>query len=79
MRSFASSAGGVGIRSSASLAGGVGMRSFTSSAVGVSVRLVLFGDCRSPDTKGTSSVHSGVDKPSDSSSFGSFGLSWLLL
>ena len=91
MRSFASSAAGVGMRSSASFTagvgvrscastiGGVGMRSFTSSAVGDSVRLFLFGDYRSPYTKGNSFVGSGVAESSNSSSSGSFGVSWLLL
>ena len=62
MRLFASSAGGVGVRFFASFVGGV------------SVRSVLLGDCRSPDPKVTSSVGSGVDEPSESSSSRSFGV-----
>ena len=79
MRSLNFSVGGVGVRSSAFSMGGVGACSLIFSAGGVGVRLVLFGDCRSPGTKGNSSTGFGVDEPSDSSSSETSGLSWLLL
>ena len=68
VRSSAFSMGGVGERSLTFSVGCVGMCSRFFSAGGVGVCLVLFGDCRSPGTKGNSFVGSGVDESSGSSS-----------